>query len=604
MLWTRTLIPTSKEAPADATVPSHVLMLRAGLIRQVAAGIFDFLPLGLRSLHKAAAIVREQISAIGAAEVLLPALQPAELWRQSGREATCGQSLFRVKDRHGRAMLLGPAHDELISELVAAYVRSYRQLPLTLYQIGTQFRDEERPRLGLLGVREFLMMDAYGFHATQQSLDETCDNFRHACERILQRCGIRAIAIEAEPAPIGGKPSIELVVACDVGQDLFVTSDRGNYAASLQRAATGQRPHDFSGQPTGELTKVHTPGLPGIDAVADFMKVRAQNMLKTLVFRAEPMVEVGRPESLASPKWLVAVVRGDHDVNESKLIRAARQHFHIERIVLEDTPQVRATWAIGFAGPDAAFGNPDAVVLIDPDAAQGGFWVTGANEVDYHVAHFNWFRECGDKLADPRKVVVADIRNAVDGDPSPMNDGGVLRLVRGIRLGHVLNVGTRYSEALGARFLDERGQARPILMGCCGIDLCRLLVAAIESSYDQHGIVWPAALAPFSVVITPIRYEGESKAVADRLLADLTAAGIDTILDDRPDVRPGVKFADADLIGFPLRVNVGQRGLARGSVEMKLRRDPAPREIALSEAVHAVREALAEVAEPAILSRQ
>ncbi|HWP40626.1 MAG TPA: aminoacyl--tRNA ligase-related protein, partial [Tepidisphaeraceae bacterium] len=277
MLWTHTLIPTSREVPADATAPSHALMLRAGLIRQVGAGIFDFLPLGLRCLHKAAAIVREQISAIGASEVLLPTLQPAELWRQTGRDLSPGQDLLRLKDRQGRAMVLGPTHTELISELVAAYVRSYRQLPLSLFQLSMKFRDEQRPRFGLLGAREFLTMDAHSFHATPQSLDQTCARFCLACDRIFQRCGLAAIAVQADPGSIGAEPGIEFMVPCDTGQDRFVVSDRGNYAASLEHASTGHRPWDFSGQPGGELIKVHTPGLPGIDEVADFMKVNPRN---------------------------------------------------------------------------------------------------------------------------------------------------------------------------------------------------------------------------------------------------------------------------------------------------------------------------------------
>jgi prolyl-tRNA synthetase len=285
-------------------------------------------------------------------------------------------------------------------------------------------------------------------------------------------------------------------------------------------------------------------------------------------------------------------VRGDHDVNEPKLARAARPHFHVRRIALEDAPEVRAVWPIGFVGPDLAARNVDTVMLVDPDAAQPGAWVTGANEVDYHVTHFNWFRECGDRLADPNKLAVADIRNAVDGDPSPRNDGGRLKLSRGIEVGHVFKLGTKYSEALGATYLDDKGAAHPILMGCYGIGIGRILVAAVESSHDAGGIVWPTALAPFSVVITPIRYEGETKRVADKLYDELNAAGIDTIIDDRPDARPGAKFADADLIGFPIRINVGERGLRQGGVEVKARRSDDSELASINQAVTRVRRLL------------
>jgi prolyl-tRNA synthetase len=319
---------------------------------------------------------------------------------------------------------------------------------------------------------------------------------------------------------------------------------------------------------------VHTPNLPGIEDVSEFLKVKPKNMLKTLVFSVAPRAtgETARPENLAHPKWLVAVVRGDHDVNEAKLRHAAKQHFNIESIALTDSPDVRASWAIGFVGPDAAIRNPEAVMLVDPDAAQGAsFWVTGGNEIDYHVKHFNWFRECGDRLADPKKVAIADLRNAVEGDPSPRNDGGKLKLSRGIEIGHVFKLGTKYSDSMDAHFLDEKGERRPFIMGCYGIGIGRILIAAAETLYDDKGLIWPPSIAPFQVVVTPIKYEGDVKSTADRLYDELNRAGIDSILDDR-DARPGFKFADADLIGFPVRINVGDRGLKEGKVELKSRK--------------------------------
>lgn len=596
MRWSQTLIPTQKETPADAQIVSHQLMLRAGLIRQLTAGVYDFLPLGLRALHKAAAIVREEMNRIGGAEVLLPALSPIELWQRSGREQQYGDLLFRLKDQHGRGNLLAPTHEEVITELVGAYVNSYKQLPLTLYQIQTKFRDEERPRFGLLRVREFLMKDAYSFHADLRSLDKTYDDMYEAYKRIFTRCGLPFVIVEAESGPIGGSASHEFMAACEAGEDLIVTSDKGNYAANVEKAEIGARPHTFGAEPTGELEKVHTPDLPTIEAVGKFMKVKPKNILKTLVFKVAASAPQGspagdRPENLAHPEWLVAVVRGDHDVNEAKLKKAAREIFQVDSIEMIDSPGVRSQWAIGFVGPDAAVKRIDTVVIVDPDAAQGGFWATGANEVDYHVKHFNWFRDAGDKLADPRKVAVADIRNAAAGDPSPKNDGGVLKTARGIEIGHVFKLGTRYSDALDAVYLDDKGERHSMIMGCYGIGIGRILIAAIESLHDDKGIVWPAAIAPYSVVITPIKYDGEVKSAADLLYHQFSSAGVDVLLDDR-DARPGSKFADADLIGFPVRINVGDRGLKEGKVEMKLRSTPDAEMIAFDSVLDRVHAAL------------
>lgn len=570
MRWSQTLIPTQKETPADAQIVSHQLMIRAGLIRQVTAGAYDFLPLGWRALHKAMKIVREEMDAIGCAEVLMPALQPLEFWQRTGRDISYGENLMKLTDRHGRKMVLGPTHEEVTTELVQAYVSSYKQLPLSLYQIQTKFRDEYRPRFGLLRVREFFMKDAYSFHADIPSLDKVYLDFYRAYEKIFTRCGIPYVVVEAESGPIGGSASHEFMAACSAGEDTILTSDKGNYSANMEKAEIGERPSDLSAAPTGELTRVHTPNMPGIDEVGVFMKVKPKNMLKTLVFKVIDQTSDARPENLANPRWVVAVVRGDHDVNEAKLKASAKAKFNIAAIELVDNPEVRKEWAIGFCGPDKAVKDPNTVVLIDPDAAQGGFWATGANEVDYHVKHFNWFRECGDKLADPRKVAVADIRNAMDGDPSPRNDGGKLKASKGIEIGHVFKLGTKYSVAMDAKFIDEKGERLPFIMGCYGIGVGRILIAAIESLHDDKGIVWPAAIAPYQCVITPIKYDGEVKDLADKLHDELNAAGIDTILDDR-DARPGFKFADADLVGFPVRINIGDRGLKEGKVELKKR---------------------------------
>jgi prolyl-tRNA synthetase len=568
MRWSQTLIPTQKETPADAQIISHQLMIRAGLIRQLTAGAYDFLPLGFRSLRKASQIVREEMDRINAAEVLLPALQPAELWQKTGRDVSYGDNLMKFKDRHGRLNVLGPTHEEVVTELVSAYVNSYKQLPLSLYQIQTKFRDEYRPRFGLLRVREFLMKDAYSFHANLESLNKIYDDFYGAYQRIFTRCGIPFVVVEAESGPIGGSASHEFMAACAAGEDTLLTSDKGNYAANVEKAEIGQRSATFGGDPTGPLEKVHTPGVPGCEEAGKFMKVKTKNLLKTLVFRTDATSPT--QESGVNARWVVAVVRGDHEVNESKLKKAAAEKFDVHHLALVDDPEVRASWVIGFIAPDAAVKNKQAVLLVDPDAAQPGFWATGANEVDYHYKHFNWFRECGDALADPKKTAIADIRNAVAGDPSPKNDGGKLQASKGIEIGHVFKLGTKYSTALGANFLDENGQHHPILMGCYGIGVGRILIAAVESLHDDKGIIWPVAIAPYTVVITPIKYEAEIKTAADDLYAKLSSAGIDTLLDDR-DARAGSKFADADLIGIPIRITIGDRGLKEGKVEVKKR---------------------------------
>jgi prolyl-tRNA synthetase len=567
MRWTQSLIPTQKETPSDAQIISHQLMIRAGLIRQLTAGAYDFLPLGLRSLQKAMKIVREEMDAIGAAEVLLPTLQPFELWQQTGRDVSYGENLMRLKDRHGRMIVLGPTHEEVTTELVRAFINSYKQLPLSIYQIQTKFRDEYRPRFGLLRVREFIMKDAYSFHASIESLNEVYDKFYGAYEKIFTRCGIPFVVVEAESGPIGGSASHEFMAAC----------------------TAGPRPWTFGGEPKGELEKVHTPNLPSIEEVGKFMKVKPKNFLKTLVFRTD--AKGPAQPSGVNPAWVVAVVRGDHEVNESKLKKAVLENFHVGILPLVDDSAIREKWTIGFVGPDAAIKAADAVLVVDPDAAQGGFWAAGANETDYHVKYFNWFRECGDKLADPKKTAVADIRNATAGDPSPKNDGGVLQTSKGIEIGHVFKLGTKYSQAMGANFLDDAGKQHPLLMGCYGIGVARILIAAVETMNDDKGIIWPAAIAPFSVVITPIRYEGEVKEAADKLYAQLNAAGIDTILDDR-DARAGSKFADADLIGFPVRLTVGDRGLKEGKMELKRRKVAEPQMVAIDSVIESVREAL------------
>ncbi|MEX2670716.1 MAG: proline--tRNA ligase [Phycisphaeraceae bacterium] len=575
MRWTRTLIRTLRQVPTEAIVPSHRLMLRAGLIQQVASGSYTYLPLGYRVLRKVMQIVREEMDEAGGVELFMPSLQPVELWEQTGRREAYGENLFVVKDRHGRELALGPTHEEVVTDLIKRSVHSYRDLPLTVYQIQTKFRDEFRPRFGILRSREFQMKDAYSFDLTADGLDVSYDAMFNAYCRIFERCGLHYVTVEAESGPIGGSASHEFMIPSPTGEDTILSSDKGNYAANVEKCETGERPHDLTGDPTGELEKIHTPNTPGIDDVIAFFKkelktkLKPANMLKTLVCRQE------------DGRWVVAVVRGDHDLNEAKL----RDAVGGDVALAEDAAAREANFAIGFVGPQVAAERDDLTLIVDPDAAQPGFWVTGANEADHHIKHFNWQRDVLSKV-DPSRLKVADIRNAQAGDPSPKNDGGVLQEAKGIEVGHVFKLGSKYAEALNLTVTDENQNERHPIMGCYGIGVNRIIAAAIEAEagHDEGGIIWPAAIAPYHVLITPIKYEGEMKVAADRLYQQLREAGLEVLLDDR-DERPGVKFKDADLVGIPLRVTVGDKGLADGNVEFKPRAEAKPEMVPVDQVV-------------------
>ena len=605
--WTQTLIPTSRQVPAEAEVPSHQLMLRAGLIRKLAAGSYAYLPLGLRSLNKACEIIRQEMNAAGAVEVLLPALQPIELWEQSKRREAYGQNLFVLKDRHGREQALGPTHEEVVTDIIGAYAKSYKDLPLTLYQIQTKFRDEFRPRFGVLRSREFQMKDAYSFHTTLEgsgSLDETYQKQYGAYQRIFTRCGLPFEIVEAESGPIGGSASHEFMVPSPTGEDVIFKSDKGNYAANVEKCATGERAYTFDAEPVGEMEEVETPDCRTIDQLTEFWrkeiksKLKASNILKTLVYKTDwKFANDGRPI------WLVAVVRADHEVNEGKLraaIDADENHwFHGQGSgiqLAEEAEALEAGFSVGFVGPQLVNGRQDVHMIVDPDAAQGGFWVVGANKKDRHARSFCWKRDISD-FERMDHVVVADIRNAVAGDPSPKNDGGVLTETHGIEIGHVFKLGTKYTDAFNVKVLGENNEPRTVYMGCYGIGVNRLLASAIEAEggHDEDGIIWPAGLAPYRVLITPIKYDGEAKEVVDDLAAKLEATGLDVLIDDR-DERPGVKFKDADLIGIPLRVTVGEKGLAGGKVEIKTRdgsMGPRGEEVAIDQALERIRSVFA-----------
>ncbi len=571
MYWSRTLIPTSREAPTDADILSHKLMIRAGLIRRISAGVYDWLPLGWRSMQKINAIIRQEMNAVNAEEVHLPALLPAELWKQTGRYADYGALLFKLKDRKGTEMILGPTHEECVTELIKAYVSSHKQLPVTLYQIQTKFRDEARPRNGMLRVREFFMKDAYSFHSSLESLNHTYQDMYNAYVNIFQRCGIPAIPVEAESGPIGGDASHEFICPCEAGEDVIVRAVDNSWAANLERAGRGAPVPDFSAAPelpAAELAKIKTPDAAAVDDVCRFLNIQPTTMIKTMVFR------LGDAQS---GKWIVACVRGDHEINEAKIRRMAGP------VELADEAAARAAgFVIGYVGPHIV-NTINAELIIDPDALLIANATTGANESHWHVTNFNWKQHLSPNVLS--KAIIADIRNVTAADKAP--NGADLIFSKGIELGHVFKLGTKYSDALGATYSDDKQQTHSIIMGCYGIGPGRILVGALETLSDADGIRWPMAIAPFQVIITPIKYDGQAKEVADRLHKELSARGIDVLVDDR-DQRPGVKFKDADLIGIPLRIVLGDKGLANGQVELKDRSKKEPEMVSLASIVEHV----------------
>ena len=547
MRQSQLFVPTLKEDPAQAEVISHRLMLRAGLVRSVAAGLYTWLPLGLRVIRKIEAIAREELNASGAQEVSMPVVQPAELWQQSNRWEKMGPELLRMKDRHARDFCLGPTHEEIITDLFRREIHSYRQLPCNFYQIQTKFRDEVRPRFGVMRAREFTMKDAYSFHESQQSFDETYREM-HACyTRILQRMQLNFRAVEADTGNIGGSNSHEFHVLAQSGEDVIVHASDGDYAANLERARAA--PPGEPQKPAENMSEVETPDQTTIAAVADFLGLSPERCLKTLIVRGDT--------------GLVALLlRGDHELNEVKASKLPGIEFPLAFAANEEI--VAATGANpGSVGPVGL----DLPVYVDPEARAVADFVCGANRDGWHFRGVNWERDV--PVDDSR---IADIRNVLPGDKAP--DGqGELRLLRGIEVGHIFQLGTIYSEAMQATFLDREGQSSAPIMGCYGMGITRLVAAIIEQNHDERGICWPEPTAPFDVHIVALNY-GKSEAVkrtADELLAQCTADGIDALLDDR-DERPGVKFADADLLGIPHRITVGERGLKNGKIEYRHRR--------------------------------
>ena len=561
MRYRHTLIPTLRHDPAEAEVISHKLLVRAGLIRQVARGIYDFLPLGLKVVRKVEAIVREEMNRAGAQEILMPAVCPAELWQESGRWEHYGKELLRIKDRHERDFCFGPTHEEVVTDIVRHEIRSYRDLPLNLYQIQTKFRDEVRPRFGLMRGREFIMKDAYSFHTDFTDCQREYQNMYDTYRRIFDRCGLTYRPVEADTGAIGGTMSHEFQVLADSGEDAIVSCDKCTYAANVEKAELPNRPGSgVRGPGSSSLKKVHTPDQRTIEEVSTFLGESPERFVKTLIYVTDTGAVVA------------ALVRGDHELSEPKLKTA----LGCQWVVLADEDiVVRATGApIGFAGPIGI-----KATLVSDNTLQGATgMVCGANERDYHQTGLDFGRD----LANLR---FADLRQARAGDSCPRCETGTLTTHRGIEVGQTFYLGTKYSKSLNATYQDAQGQDHPMEMGCYGIGITRTVAAAIEQHHDADGIRWPLPLAPVSVQIVPVNWSDEqSRVTAEGIYTQLLTAGVDTLLDDR-DERPGVKFKDADLLGTPLRVTIGAKSLARGMVELKRRTEKQGTEVGVDQIV-------------------
>ena len=558
MRYSRTLIPTLKEDPSDAEVVSHKLMVRAGMIRQVARGIYDYLPLGLRVVRKVERIVREEMDRAGAQEILMPTICPAELWQETGRWEHYGKELLRIKDRNDRDFCFGPTHEEVITDIVRREVRSYRELPLNLYQIQSKFRDEIRPRFGLMRGREFVMKDAYSFHATY---DDCLREYRHMFDtytRIFDRCGLRFRPVEAATGAIGGSLSHEFHVLADSGEDALVSCPSCKYAANVEKAEIRRLQRETGAAPDGEPHSVETPGQRTVDEVSVFLGVPGDRFIKTLLFTTD------------AGETIAALVRGDHELSESKLVSA----LGCASLAMADPDVVQRHTgaAVGFAGPVGL------TVRLLADFAVDGLTdaVTGANQTDRHLTGV-------DQRRDFPKVEFADLRTAAPGDPCARCAEGVYDGHRGIEVGQVFYLGTKYSKAMGATFLAEDGKQQTMEMGCYGIGVTRTAAAAIEQNHDAGGIVWPLALAPAHVHLINVKAKDDAlTAAADRLYDELLAAGVEVLYDDR-DERAGVKFKDADLIGIPHRITIGPKGLEKGVAEVKRRNESEAREVAIGE---------------------
>jgi len=554
------LLATLKESPSDAVVISHQLMLRAGMIRKVASGLYNWLPLGLRVLRKVENVVREEMDAAGAQEVLMPTVQPAELWQETGRWFKYGGELMRIKDRHNRDFCIGPTHEEVITDLARNELSSYKQLPMTLYQVQTKFRDETRPRFGVMRSREFIMKDAYSFHANDASLQETYDRMHTAYSNIFNRLGLNFRPVVADTGSIGGAASHEFHVLADSGEDDIAFSNQSEYAANIE-LAEAVAPTEARKAATADVQVIDTPDQHSIDEVSAFLNIAPKDVIKTLIvegFLSEEDKKAGK-----KPNLVALVLRGDHELNELKAEKLSGLSNPLT-FASEESIQETLGCKPGSIGPCKL----DIEVIVDRSAAVSSDFVCGANEDGKHLSGVNWERDANISR-------VEDIRNVVEGDASP--DGqGTLEIKRGIEVGHIFQLGTTYSEALKATVLDENGKAKPMIMGCYGIGVTRVVAAAIEQNHDDRGIIWPESLAPFQVSIVQIDANKSEEVVSrsEALYETLKDMGVEVLLDDRDKkTSPGVKFADAELTGIPHRIVMSSRGLKNGIVEYKARKD-------------------------------
>jgi prolyl-tRNA synthetase len=546
MYYSKLFLPTLKQSPTDAEVVSHKLMVRAGMIRQLAAGIYSILPLGLRVLKKVEQIIREEMNRIGGQEVFMPSIQPAELWEKSGRWKLYGKELLRLKDRHDREFCYGPTHEEVITDIIRHEIKSYRQLPLLTYQIQTKFRDEVRPRFGVMRGREFTMKDAYSFHADEASVQEMYENMKQAYSNTFRRCGLNFKMVEADSGTIGGSFSHEFMVLADSGEDAVAFCDACDYASNVEKA--GSRIPEKTDPPNKleDLTKIPTPGKKSVEDVAKFLKVSPRQIVKTIIMENEDGLVAG-------------LVRGDRQINHIKLknlIGCDWLHSADESTITSQTKI-----PCGFIGPVKL----DMKVYADHEVAVMHNFVTGANSKDAHYTGVQFSR-------DIEAAQVGDLHEVQEGDPCPKCDSGHYQVKRGIEVGHIFILGTKYSSAMKANYLDEHGKENPMIMGCYGIGVGRTAAAAIEQNHDDKGIIWPVPLAPFQVVVIPVKFEEDNQRAACeetyKILGDL---GIETLLDDRPE-RLGVKFKDAELLGIPLQIIIGPKNLENGQIEIKSRK--------------------------------
>ena len=560
MRMSRMLMPTLKEVPSDAEITSHQLMLRAGMIRKMASGIYNQLPMGIRVFRKVEDIIREEMNAKGAQEISCALLVPAELWQESGRWDVMGPEMFRLKDRNGRDYCLGPTHEETFTHIVRNEITSYKQLPLNLYQIETKFRDERRPRFGVMRTRNFTMKDAYSFDADQEGLDKSYNDMFDAYTRIFARCELDNSPVQADSGAMGGSASAEFMVKSEVGEDEIVFCSGCDYAANIEKATSVN--HEASTEEMKEMSEIETPNVHTIEELQDFFKMDAGQFAKTLIYYADG-------------KTVAVVVRGDRDVNETKVANAIGGAVEFE-LASEDTIKAVTGAEVGFAGP---IGIKTDYLFIDQEVVDQRNVIIGANKTGYHIQNANFGRDFEGQ--------VGDFRNVQEGDKCP-KCGQPLEIMRGVEVGHIFKLGTKYSESMGATFLDQNGKSQPIIMGCYGIGVERTVAAVIEQHHDENGIIWPLALAPYHVVVVPVNVKKEEHLEnAEKIYKELEAAGVEVLLDDRNE-RAGFKFKDSDLLGIPMRITVG-KDIVDGKVEFKLRKEADKEIISVDEVLDRVK---------------